>query len=82
VDTTFSISPLEHWMFEAEKIIHVCALVYGRVMGSLNKLNITSKVIVPAQKARMDQTYIKFPEGAPNQLVFGKCGVTALRRRQ
>jgi hypothetical protein len=69
-------------MFEAEKIIHVCALVYGRVMGSLNKLNITSKVIVPAQKARMDQTYIKFPEGAPNQLVFGKCGVTALRRRQ
>jgi hypothetical protein len=82
VDTTFSISPLEHWMFEAEKIIHVCAFVYGRVMVALNKSNITSKVIVPAQRARMDQTYIKFPEGAPNQLFFGKCGVTALRRRQ
>ncbi len=30
----------------------------------------------------MDETYITFPEGAPNQLFFGKCGVTALRRRQ
>jgi hypothetical protein len=69
-------------MFEAEKIIHVCAFVYGRVMGALNKSNITSKVIVPAQRARTDQTYIKFPEGAPNQLFFGKCVVTALRRRQ
>ncbi len=82
MDTTFSISPLEHWMFEAEKITHVCAFVYGRVMGALNKSNITSKVIVPAQRARMDQTYIKLPEGAPNQLFSGKCGVTALRRRQ
>jgi hypothetical protein len=58
-------------MFEAEKIIHVCAFVYGRVMGALNKSNITSKVIVPAQRAWMDQTYIKFPEGAPNQLFLG-----------
>jgi hypothetical protein len=39
-------------MFEAEKIIHVCAFVYGRVMGALNKSNITSKVIVPLLMAK------------------------------